>query len=92
MNNRGSNSNLLVTGATGLSGSIVVREFAKQNIPIRILVRSSEKARRLKRNINVEIFEGNMLSPDTLQTALNGVTKVLLISSAIKWWRLRKRL
>jgi uncharacterized protein YbjT (DUF2867 family) len=84
MNNRGSNSNLLVTGATGLSGSIVVREFAKQNIPIRILVRSSEKARRLKRNINVEIFEGNMLSPDTLQTALNGVTKVLLISSAIE--------
>jgi len=40
---------ILVTGATGLSGSIVIREFARQTTPVRALVRTRAKSRALGR-------------------------------------------
>jgi uncharacterized protein YbjT (DUF2867 family) len=82
--NVGSKAKILVTGATGLSGSIVIREFIRQNIPVRALVRNREKARKFEGYPNVEIVEGNMLQPDTLHDALEGVEKALLISSAFE--------
>jgi uncharacterized protein YbjT (DUF2867 family) len=36
---------ILVTGATGLNGSAVVREFARQGVPVRVLARNRTKAR-----------------------------------------------
>ncbi|WP_204058512.1 SDR family oxidoreductase [Microbispora corallina] len=72
---------ILVTGATGLSGSIVVQEFARQNVPVRALVRNPDKARKLHRLPRVEVVEGDMLRPETLTAALRGVERVLLISS-----------
>ncbi|MBO4269935.1 SDR family oxidoreductase [Microbispora triticiradicis] len=72
---------ILVTGATGLSGSIVVREFARQNVPVRALVRDPGKARKLHGLPGVEVVEGDMLRPATLTAALRGVERVLLISS-----------
>ena len=39
---------ILVTGATGLSGSAVIREFARQQTPVRALVRSRAKAQALE--------------------------------------------
>ncbi len=73
---------ILVTGATGLSGSTIVREFAKNRIPIRALVRNLEKASALAALPTVEVVEGNMLQPETLTNALKGVNQVLMISSA----------
>ncbi|RGA05324.1 SDR family oxidoreductase [Microbispora triticiradicis] len=72
---------MLVTGATGLSGSIVVREFARQGVPVRALVRNPDKARKLHGLPGVEVVEGDMLRPETLTAALRGVERVLLISS-----------
>lgn len=51
---------------------------------MRALVRNRAKAKEFEQNSNVEIFEGDMLKPDTLQAALKGVEKVLLISSAFE--------
>jgi uncharacterized protein YbjT (DUF2867 family) len=73
---------ILVTGATGLSGSAVVREFARQGYPVKALVRSRAKAHDLEMLPGVEIVEGNMLRAETLGDALDGVERVLLISSA----------
>jgi len=73
---------ILVTGATGLSGSAVIREFARQGYPVRALVRSRAKAQALELFPTVEIVEGDMLRPDTLAAALSGIDRVLLISSA----------
>ncbi|GHO62579.1 NAD(P)-dependent oxidoreductase [Ktedonobacter sp. SOSP1-52] len=73
---------ILVTGATGLSGSAVIREFARQQTPVRTLVRSSAKAHDLELLPTVEVVEGDMLRPRTLADALSGVERVLLISSA----------
>jgi len=73
---------ILVTGAAGLSGSAVVRELAKQRITVRALVRERAKARGLGELPGVEVYEGDMFSPETLDRALEGVTKALMISSS----------
>ena len=73
---------ILVTGASGLSGSAVIREFARQQYPVRALVRSRAKARVLETLSTVDLVEGDMLRPETLADALSGVERVLMISSA----------
>ena len=73
---------ILVTGATGVSGSFIIREFARQNTQVRALVRSRAKARAIEAFPTMEIVEGNMLWPETLGAALDGVDRVLMISSA----------
>jgi uncharacterized protein YbjT (DUF2867 family) len=72
---------ILVTGANGLAGSAVIREFARQHSQVRALVRSRAKARALEALPTVELVEGNMLRPETLADALSGVDRALLISS-----------
>jgi uncharacterized protein YbjT (DUF2867 family) len=73
---------ILVTGASGQSGSAVVREFAQRQFPVKALVRSRAKAASLESLRNVEIVEGDMLRLETLGAALHGVERVLMISSA----------
>ena len=73
---------ILVTGASGLSGSAIVREFARQGTPIRALVRSRERAAALLELPTVETVEGDMSKPETLATAFDGIDRVLLLSSA----------
>lgn len=73
---------ILVTGASGLSGSLTVREFARQEVWVRALVRSRAKAVTLEAVPTIEVVEGDMLKPETLGAALDGVDRVLLISSA----------
>jgi uncharacterized protein YbjT (DUF2867 family) len=77
-------TNILVTGASGLSGKIIVNEFIKQNIPLRILVRDKEKVKHLLSHQNLEVFEGNLLKPETYKDALIGIDRALLISSAVE--------
>jgi uncharacterized protein YbjT (DUF2867 family) len=73
---------ILVTGATGWSGSAVIREFARQKAEVRALVRSRAKAQAFEAFPTVEFVEGDMLRPETLIVALHGVDRVLMISSA----------
>src|SRR5215472_4642179 len=73
---------ILVTGASGLSGSAAIREFARQQTPVRALVRSRAKAHDLEMLPTVELVEGDMLRPETLANALSGVERILLISTA----------
>lgn len=79
-----SNSTFLITGATGLSGSILIQELIRQQIPVRALVRNRAKGHELEHYPDVEIYEGDMLQPDTLRAALDGVEKAVLISSAFE--------
>jgi uncharacterized protein YbjT (DUF2867 family) len=72
----------LVTGASGLAGSAVIREFVRSNHPVRALARNRADARTFEAFPNVEIVEGDMLRPETLTEALSGVDRVLLISSS----------
>jgi uncharacterized protein YbjT (DUF2867 family) len=76
------NGQILVTGAAGLAGSAVIREFVRNGYPVRALVRSRAKARAFEAFPTVELVEGDMSRPATLDEALSGVDRVLLISSS----------
>ena len=73
---------ILVTGATGLNGSELVRRLSAKGIPSRALVRNLEKAQSLASLPNVEIVVGDMARPDSLAKALHGVERAMLISSS----------
>ena len=73
---------ILVTGATGLNGSELVRRLSERGVPVRALVRSPAKAAALAALPNVEIVEGDMARPETLAGALRGVDRAMLISSS----------
>jgi uncharacterized protein YbjT (DUF2867 family) len=73
---------ILITGATGLNGSELVRRLSAKGVAVRTLVRNREKAQSLSQLPNVEIAEGDMGRPETLTAALLGVGRAMLISSA----------
>ncbi|SDJ95844.1 Uncharacterized conserved protein YbjT, contains NAD(P)-binding and DUF2867 domains [Nonomuraea jiangxiensis] len=73
---------ILITGANGRPGSATVREFVRHGTPVRALVRSPEKGDDLRALPGVEVVYGDMLWPETLEHALAGVDRVLMISGA----------
>ncbi|GAA0267858.1 SDR family oxidoreductase [Actinomadura nitritigenes] len=73
---------ILITGANGRPGSATVREFARNKEPVRALVRDPAKAGDLRELPGVEVVQGDMLWPETLQDALAGVDRALMISGA----------
>src|SRR3954447_3760178 len=72
---------ILVTGATGLTGSAAIRVCAERGTTVRALVRDPAKVAALAVPATVELAVGDMLQPATLEGALDGVERVLLISS-----------
>ncbi len=73
---------ILVTGATGLNGSELVRRLSARGVPVRALARSVAKVQALTSLPGVEIVEGDMSRPETLTQALRGVDRAMLISSS----------
>ncbi|MDQ3135279.1 MAG: SDR family oxidoreductase [Acidobacteriota bacterium] len=73
---------ILVTGATGKSGSEIVKQLSEAGAPVRALVRNSQKAAGLSALAGVEIVEGDLDKPDSLDAALRGVERALLLSAA----------
>lgn len=76
------NTKLLVSGAAGNSGRLIVEALAAQGQPVRALVRDKAKAGSLAELPYVTLYTGDMLQADTLSEALDGVERALLISSA----------
>jgi uncharacterized protein YbjT (DUF2867 family) len=73
---------ILVTGATGLNGSELVRRLSARGVQVRGLVRNEAKAKMLSGLPNVEIVVGDMAVPETLGHALHDVDRAMLISSS----------
>jgi uncharacterized protein YbjT (DUF2867 family) len=74
---------ILLTGATGAAGSFIMDEFVRAREPVRILVRDRVKAAALETIPTVQIVEGDMSNPDSLGHALDGVDRILMISSSL---------
>ncbi|HEY0815812.1 MAG TPA: NAD(P)H-binding protein [Pseudonocardia sp.] len=72
---------ILITGATGRTGSAVVRTLAQRGVPVRALVRDPERAPWLAELTGVAVVAGDLRRRSTLGPALEGVKRVLLISS-----------
>jgi uncharacterized protein YbjT (DUF2867 family) len=73
---------ILVTGAAGLNGSAVVREFSRNGVAVRALVRVRSKAVELAELPYVELVEGDMARAETLGRVFGGIDRALMISSA----------
>jgi len=66
---------VLVVGATGSIGSLVVQEAIRQGHAVRALVRSQAKARQLPREAEAVI--GDVTRPETLEGAVDGVDAIV---------------
>ncbi|WP_353855644.1 SDR family oxidoreductase [Bacillus sp. Bos-x628] len=74
---------LLVTGATGQLGSLVVKHLLTK-VPaeqIAVSVRDPQKAAHLKK-AGVNVRKGDFTQPETLESAFQGIDRLLLISTA----------
>jgi uncharacterized protein YbjT (DUF2867 family) len=73
---------ILVTGAAGNNGQATLRVFAREGVRVRALVRDTAQARHVQDLPGIELFEGDLSKPESLGSALEGVERALLISSA----------
>ncbi len=67
---------VLVAGATGQTGQLVVSELLASGYEVRALVRDSSKARKVLGD-KVELVQGNVKDPATLATAFAGTDAVI---------------
>jgi uncharacterized protein YbjT (DUF2867 family) len=70
-----------VAGATGETGRRIVQELIARNIPVRALVRDTDKAQGIL-PAEVEVVVGDVLNPQTLTAALGDSTVVLCATGA----------
>ncbi len=70
---------ILVTGATGAIGSLVVKQLSAQGVTVRALVRDMAKAEPLQGK-GVQLAQGDFDQPESLARALDGVTSVFLLA------------
>jgi uncharacterized protein YbjT (DUF2867 family) len=70
---------ILVVGATGNTGRETVPRLLERGIAVRALSRDPERARALPGFSGAEIVAGDPARPETLEPAMQGVTKVFLI-------------
>ena len=72
---------VFVAGATGETGRRIVRELVDRQIPVRALVRNITTARAIL-PAGVELIEGNVLDPSSLQAAIGDSTAILCATGA----------
>ncbi len=68
---------ILVTGATGFVGAEIVRRASRRGWRVRGLARHPEESEVLGRLPQVELFRGDVLNPEDLAEAIEGVEAVI---------------
>jgi uncharacterized protein YbjT (DUF2867 family) len=70
---------VLVTGATGNTGSGLVQALREAGVDVRAFVRDEAKAQSLK-DLGAEIVVGDLDRPETIAPAVDGVDKIYLLT------------
>lgn len=70
---------ILVTGATGRLGKLVVHRLLKRGETVRVLTRNPDEAKRFWRG-RVEIVTGDFANPASLTAAVHAVDRLFLLS------------
>jgi dihydroflavonol-4-reductase len=73
---------ILVTGATGHIGNVLVRKLLDQGEKVRALIWRGEDTRHLK-GLDVEQVQGDVLDPASLEPALRGIETVYHLAGLI---------
>lgn len=72
----------LVTGGAGHLGNVLVRELLDRGETVRVLILPGEDTRSLK-GLPVELVEGDVLDPDSLIRAMQGVDVVFHLAALV---------
>ena len=72
---------VLVSGATGKTGRLVVTELLARGYPVRALARDAQAARRVL-PAEVEVVAGNLRDRESLTLAMRGVRRVISAAGA----------
>ena len=80
-----SGEKILVTGATGMIGSLVARRTAESGYQVRVLVRPTSD-RKLLEGLDLEYVEGDLADPESLPAALRGIDMVVHAAAHIGDW------
>lgn len=75
----------LVTGATGFVGSAVVRALLSRGATVRVLARPGSDRRNLG-GLDVTVFEGDLMRPETLTPALEGCDGMFHVAADYRIW------
>lgn len=67
---------VLVVGATGQTGRLIVADLLDEGYPVRVLVRDAAKARQVLGD-QVQVFQGDVKQPETLAAAFAGADAVV---------------
>lgn len=72
---------ILVTGATGFTGSHLIKYLLKQNLSVRVIVRDKSKLGDLLSNSNLDVIEGNIYDEKVVNTSMKGIEKVFHVAA-----------
>ena len=73
---------ILVTGATGFIGRVLVRQLSETGEQVRVLLRSSPNSPRLPRGVPVEVAVVSLNDERGVHAALRGVDQIYHLASA----------
>jgi NADH dehydrogenase len=73
---------LLLTGATGLVGSALLRRLTAARVPVRCLVRDPKRLG--PERVRVQIALGDLADPPSFRNALRGVSTVVHLAASIR--------
>ncbi len=75
----------LITGAAGFIGSSVTREVLADGQEVRAMVLPGEDQRNLE-GLDVEVVEGDLLDPASLDRALAGCSRLYQLAAIYRYW------
>jgi uncharacterized protein YbjT (DUF2867 family) len=73
---------ILITGANGTNGREIIKQFAEKGIRVKAMVRNAAKADDI-RALGAEVVEGDFAVPESLDAALVGVEKALMLPAIV---------
>lgn len=81
---------VLVTGASGFTGSVLVRKLAEAGANVRAIARKSSNIDHL-RDLNIQWFIGEVFDPEVVKHATEGVEYIFHVAAAFRQAKVKKQ-